>query len=219
MRVLAVGLSEDFVDEVEKSFDDDFFCIIDCAEDTYDATNFTDFRYYELVIIDQAEITLSFKRFLSEIRQKNNETKIIVLNEDEIMQIEFFKFGVSDVIYTHINSPRLLAVRIQSNMRDLFEKRIEIKNLSINIPAKEVTGNSKLISLNGKTFDILAYLALRKHRVFSKDEIINALWDEPEYVSDNTVEVAINQIRKRLKSAVGSQVIHTVRRRGYKFSF
>jgi len=219
MRVLAVGLSEDFVKDVEKSFDKDFFCIIDTAEDTYDATNFTDFRYYELVIINQAEITLSFKRFLSEVRRKNKETKIIILNEDEKMQIEFFKFGVSDVVYSHVNSPRLLAVRIQSNMRELFEKRISIKSLTIDIPAKEVTGNSKHISLNGKTFDILAYLALRKHRVFSKDEIINALWDEPEYVSDNTVEVAINQIRKRLKSAVGSQVIHTVRRRGYKFSY
>ncbi|MCD6212066.1 MAG: helix-turn-helix domain-containing protein, partial [Sulfurovum sp.] len=56
-------------------------------------------------------------------------------------------------------------------------------------------------------------------RVFSKDEIINALWPEPEYVSDNTVEVAINQIRKKLKSTLGFQVIHTVRRRGYKFAY
>jgi len=38
-------------------------------------------------------------------------------------------------------------------------------------------------------------------------------------VSDNTVEVAINQIRKKIKDILGFQVIHTVRRRGYKFSY
>ena len=85
--------------------------------------------------------------------------------------------------------------------------------------AEDEEYDEKIISLNGKTFDILAYLALRKQRVFSKDEIINALWEEPEYVSDNTVEVAINQIRKRLKNILGFQVIHTVRRRGYKFAY
>jgi len=40
-------------------------------------------------------------------------------------------------------------------------------------------------------------------RVFSKDEIINALWEEPEYVSDNTVEVAINQNKKEVKEYIG----------------
>jgi DNA-binding response OmpR family regulator len=104
-------------------------------------------------------------------------------------------------------------------MRKLFGTQIDVGKLVIDIANKKIEYDDKIVSLNGKTFDILAYLALREDRVFSKDEIINALWEEPEYVSDNTVEVAINQIRKRLKSILGFQVIHTVRRRGYKFSY
>jgi DNA-binding response OmpR family regulator len=104
-------------------------------------------------------------------------------------------------------------------MRHLFGTHVNIDKLVIDIANKKIEYDEKIVSLNGKTFDILAYLALREKRVFSKDEIINALWEEPEYVSDNTVEVAINQIRKRLKSILGFQVIHTVRRRGYKFSY
>jgi len=65
----------------------------------------------------------------------------------------------------------------------------------------------------------LAYLALREDRVFSKDEIINALWEEPEYVSDNTVEVAINQIRQKMDKPLNITTIETVRRRGYRFCF
>ncbi len=103
-------------------------------------------------------------------------------------------------------------------MRNLYGTKIEVGKMTIDIAKKRIEYDDKIVSLNGKTFDILVYLALRNQRVFSKDEIINALWEEPEYVSDNTVEVAINQIRKRLKSILGFQVIHTVRRRGYKFS-
>ena len=103
-------------------------------------------------------------------------------------------------------------------MRHLFGTQITIDKLTIDIANKQIAYGDDIVSLNGKTFDILAFLALRKNRVFSKDEIINTLWPEPEYVSDNTVEVAINQIRKKLKSTLGFQVIHTVRRRGYKFA-
>ena len=123
------------------------------------------------------------------------------------------------MIYKHCKEPDLIAARVLANMRQLFGTKVDIGKLVIDITNKKIEYDEKIVSLNGKTFDILAYLALRKQRVFSKDEIINALWEEPEYVSDNTVEVAINQIRKRLKSILGFQVIHTVRRRGYKFSY
>jgi len=123
------------------------------------------------------------------------------------------------VVINHIYEPDLIAARVLANMRNLYGTTIDVGKLKIDIVNKRIEYDDKIVSLNGKTFDILAYLALRKQRVFSKDEIINALWEEPEYVSDNTVEVAINQIRKRLRSILGFQVIHTVRRRGYKFSY
>ena len=141
------------------------------------------------------------------------------MTDDAKHQSNFFALGVDDVICNHCSEPDLIAARVLANMRHLFGTQVEVDKLIIDIANKKIEYDEKIVSLNGKTFDILAYLALREKRVFSKDEIINALWEEPEYVSDNTVEVAINQIRKRLKSILGFQVIHTVRRRGYKFSY
>ncbi len=143
----------------------------------------------------------------------------MILTGNVNQQAAFYALGVDDVIYQHCEHPDLIAARVLANMRHLFGTQVTIEKLVIDIANKKIEYDEKIVSLNGKTFDILAYLALRKQRVFSKDEIINALWEEPEYVSDNTVEVAINQIRKRLKSILGFQVIHTVRRRGYKFSY
>jgi len=141
------------------------------------------------------------------------------VSRDILDQIALFELGGDDVIVNFIDDPEVIAVSVVSNMRQLFRTQIDVGKFVIDIANKKIEYDDKIVSLNGKTFDILAYLALREDRVFSKDEIINALWEEPEYVSDNTVEVAINQIRKRLKSILGFQVIHTVRRRGYKFSY
>ena len=219
MRILSVGFDDEFVNDLEKELDKYFICIVDNAKDMYDATNFTDFRHYELVIIVDEGVQFSLERYVNEVKKKKSETKIIILTDKPKSQSEFFKLGVDDVVYQHCDQPDLIAARVLANMRHLFGTQVEVDKLVIDIANKRIQYDDKNVSLNGKTFDILAYLALREKRVFSKDEIINALWEEPEYVSDNTVEVAINQIRKRLKQILGFQVIHTVRRRGYKFAY
>jgi len=219
MRILTIGFDDEFIKELEVELEKYFICIVDSARDLYDATNFTDFRHYELIIIVDEGERYTLEKYSNEVKKKKRETKIIVLTHDEKNQIPLFRLGVDDVIVKFIDSSELIAVRVLSNMRKLFGTQIDVGKLVIDIANKKIEYDDKIVSLNGKTFDILAYLALREDRVFSKDEIINALWEEPEYVSDNTVEVAINQIRKRLKSILGFQVIHTVRRRGYKFSY
>jgi len=219
MRILTVGFDEAFAKEVEEEIGKYFICIVDSALDLYDASNFTYFRHYELIIIVDEGVQFSLERYVHEIKKKKKETKIILLTDKPENQRNFFALGVDDVITRHIDQPDLIAARVLANMRNLYGTKVDIGKLCIDIVNKKIEYDDKIVSLNGKTFDILAYLALRKQRVFSKDEIINALWEEPEYVSDNTVEVAINQIRKRLRSILGFQVIHTVRRRGYKFSY
>ncbi|MFT7879212.1 MAG: winged-helix domain-containing protein [Sulfurimonas sp.] len=219
MRILSVGFDDEYVNELEKELDKYFICIVDNAKDMYDATNFTDFRHYELVIIVDEGVQFSLERYVNEVKKKKSETKIMILTDKPKSQSDFFKLGVDDVVYEHCDQPDLIAARVLANMRHLFGTQVEVDKLVIDIANKRIQYDDKNVSLNGKTFDILAYLALREKRVFSKDEIINALWEEPEYVSDNTVEVAINQIRKRLKQILGFQVIHTVRRRGYKFAY
>ena len=219
MRILTIGFSDEYTKQLEKELDNYFICIVDNAKDLYDATNFTDFRHYELVIIVDEGIKFSLERYVNEVKKKKSETKIMMLSAKSPDQNTFFALGVDDVICDYCDQPDLIAARVLANMRHLFGTQVNIDKLVIDIANKKIEYDDKIVSLNGKTFDILAYLALREKRVFSKDEIINALWEEPEYVSDNTVEVAINQIRKRLKSILGFQVIHTVRRRGYKFSY
>jgi len=219
MRILTVGFSGEYAKRLIEELEEYFICIVDNAIDIYDATNFTDFRHYELVIIVDEGLKLSLERYVNEVKKKKSETKVIVLTDEYKQQSYFYALGVDDVVYNHCEHPDLVAARVLANMRHLYGTHITIDKLTIDIINKQIAYGEDTVSITGKTFDILAFLALRKNRVFSKDEIINTLWPEPEYVSDNTVEVAINQTRKKLKSTLGFQVIHTVRRRGYKFSY
>jgi len=219
VRILTVGFSGEYAKQLVEELEEYFICIVDNAIDIYDATNFTDFRHYELVIILDEGVKLSVERYVNEVKKKKSDTKVIILTDDFKQQSYFYALGVDDVVCQHCEHPDLVAARVLANMRHLFGTQIIIGKLIIDIVNKQIAYCDDIVSLNGKTFDILAYLALREKKVFSKDEIINALWPEPEYVSDNTVEVAINQIRKKLKSTLGFQVIHTVRRRGYKFAY
>lgn len=219
MRILSIGFEEDFTNKLQKELEMSFICIIDIAKNMYDASNFTDFRYYELIIVMDENKHYVLNKYITKIKKKKHETKVIIASTHNQSQLILFNIGADDVICHFINSSELMSAKILSNMRKLFESEVRIDRLIVDINHKKVEFDNKLIPLSGKTFDILAYLALRQEKVFSKDEIINALWEEPEYVSDNTVEVAINQIRKKLKSILGFQIIHTVRRRGYKFSY
>jgi DNA-binding response OmpR family regulator len=219
MRILTVGFSDEYAKQLTKELDEYFICIVDNAIDIYDATNFTDFRHYELVMIMDEGVKFSLDRYVNEVKKKKSDTKIIILTDNFKQQSYFYALGIDDVVCHHCEHADLVAARVLANMRHLFGTQITNDKLIIDIANKQIRYGEDMVTLNGKTFDILAYLALRKKRVFSKDEIINALWPEPEYVSDNTVEVAINQIRKKLKGTLGFQVIHTVRRRGYKFAY
>ncbi|EAL6918191.1 helix-turn-helix domain-containing protein, partial [Campylobacter jejuni] len=46
-----------------------------------------------------------------------------------------------------------------------------------------------------------------------------AIWEEPELVTPNVIEVAINQIRQKMDKPLNISTIETVRRRGYRFCF
>jgi len=75
MRILTVGFDDEFAEEVEKEIGRYFICIVDSARDLYDASNFTYFRHYELIIIVDEGVQFSLERYVNEIKKKKKETE------------------------------------------------------------------------------------------------------------------------------------------------
>ncbi|MCK4441860.1 MAG: transcriptional regulator, partial [Sulfurovaceae bacterium] len=70
MRILTIGFEDEFIKQLEVELEKYFICIVDNAKDLYDATNFTDFRHYELIIIVDENQKYSLEKYSNEVKKK-----------------------------------------------------------------------------------------------------------------------------------------------------
>ena len=219
MRVLII---EDDV-ELGKTLSDrlhaaDYQC--DHAENLGDAKYYLDIRNYDLVLLgweEEGSVNISL---IADIKKDAHKTSVIVLStrEDKESEIEALKGGADDFIRKPLDYDILL-VRIESKLRFGASNIIEIEDLLINPEEEKIIYQGEEIELKGKPFEVLTHLAMHKDQIVSKEQLLDAIWEEPELVTPNVIEVAINQIRQKMDKPLGITTIETVRRRGYRFCF
>jgi two-component system OmpR family response regulator len=185
-----------------------------------DAKYYTNIRNYDLIIIDYSFGKKNISNFIKEIRTNFTITKIIVISDETDIQteIEVLKIGADDYIKKPLHFELLIA-RIESKIRFGNFKQIQIKDLIISPNEEKIVFNSKVIELKGKPFEVFTHLAKHPNQIISKEQLLDAIWEEPELVTPNVIEVAINQIRQKIDKPLGITTVETVRRRGYKFSY
>ncbi len=215
MRILAIGVDE----ELTKSIAKNLRVIVDDSYDIDDSSNFLRFRNYDLILLDYDLEYNKTKKFIVKI-SKQLKVPLIVLSiiDDKDTEISFLKAGADDFIKEPFEHD-LIAARIDAKLRRTIDNRIKIGNLTIDISEEKTSYRDKEIDIKGKPFDILVYLAEHKNQVISKDRLLNAIWEEPEFITPNVVETSINAIRQKLDKNLGIKCIETIRRRGYKFCY
>ena len=92
---------------------------------------------------------------------------------------------------------------------------LSFENLVINTGTKQVTVCSTPILLTKKEFEILFMLAKSPGRIFSRGDILEAIWENEVYVLDRTVDVHIARLRKKL-GEMGKVILN---RSGYGYCF
>ena len=219
MRVLII---EDDV-ELGKTLSDrlhaaDYQC--DHAENLGDAKYYLDIRNYDLVLLSWEEEGSVNISLIADIKKEAHKTSVIILStrEDKESEIEALKGGADDFVRKPLDYDILL-VRIESKLRFGASNIIEIEDLLINPEEEKIIYRGEEIELKGKPFEVLTHLAMHKDQIVSKEQLLDAIWEEPELVTPNVIEVAINQIRQKMDKPLGITTIETVRRRGYRFCF
>ena len=185
-----------------------------------DARYFTNIRSYDLIIIDNNFDETDVLNFISEIRISFPTTKIIVISDNTTIQteIKILQEGADDFIKKPLHFELLLA-RIEANIRYTNIRQITINDLIISPSDEKIIYKSKIIELKGKPFEVFIHLVKHPNQVISKEQLLDAIWEEPELVTPNVIEVAINQIRQKIDKPLGITTVETVRRRGYKFAY
>jgi two-component system OmpR family response regulator len=193
----------------------------DQVETLSDGEYYLDVRNYDLVLMDwMLPDNKNSIDIIPSIKAKTPKTVVIVLSarDDNASEIEALKAGADDYIRKPFDFDVLLA-RIEARLRFGSSNIISIDDLTINPEEEKITYKDQEIELKGKPFEVLTHLARHRDQIVSKEQLLDAIWEEPELVTPNVIEVAINQIRQKMDKPLDITTIETVRRRGYRFCF
>jgi two-component system OmpR family response regulator len=192
----------------------------DVVETLKDGEYYLDIRNYDLVLMDWMLPDGNSIDIIGDIKSNTPKTVVVVLSarDDNESEIEALRAGADDYIRKPFDFDVLVA-RLEANLRFGGSNIIEIEDLTINPEEEKIVYKEKEIELKGKPFEVLTHLARHRDQIVSKEQLLDAIWEEPELVTPNVIEVAINQIRQKMDKPLGITTIETVRRRGYRFCF
>ncbi len=155
-----------------------------------------------------------------EIR-KQSDIPIIVLTSrntdfDELMSLNI---GADDFISKPYNAQVLIA-RIQKILKRTYEAQVNSvlihKGLTINLLKAAASYGDKEVELTKNELGILRLLVVNKGNVIPRDAIIDELWQSDEFIDENTLNVNIVRLRKKLSEIGAPDYLETKRGLGYK---
>lgn len=149
-------------------------------------------------------------------RLRDTIIAFLTARNEDYSQIAGFESGADDYIAKPIK-PRVLISRIKALLKrsgqGIADPVTEISGLTIDRNTYTLTKDGKELTLPKKEFELLAFLATKPGKVFTRDEILNRVWGNEVVVGDRTIDVHI----RRLREKVGNNVIRTIKGVGYKF--
>jgi two-component system OmpR family response regulator len=219
MRVLIYEEDNELAKDLSKQLDNASYQT-DIAQNLGDAKYYLDIRNYDLVLLGWEDKKANELDIITDIKKNSHKTSVIVIStqKDKENEIQALKSGADDYIQKPLDFDILL-VRMEARLRFGTSNIIEIDELVINPEEEKIIYQGEEIELKGKPFEVLTHLAIHKDQIVSKEQLLDAIWEEPELVTPNVIEVAINQIRQKMDKPLQITTIETVRRRGYRFCF
>jgi two-component system phosphate regulon response regulator PhoB len=155
-------------------------------------------------------------------RPEARNTPIVMLTArgDEGDRIRGLDTGADDYITKPFSMSELLA-RLRAVMRrirpGLAEDKLRAGDITIDRVAHRVRRASREVHLGPTEFRLLEYLMQHPGRVFSREQLLDAVWGSDVYVEARTVDVHIGRLRKAVNLESEFDPIRTVRSAGYSF--
>lgn len=181
---------------------------------------FTDIKP-DLVIIDIQLPKFDGFHWCRMIRAHSNVPIIFLSSRDHPSDIVMsMQLGADDFIQKPFHFDVLVA-KIQATLRRVYNyntDHIELKTwcgATLDYEKNTVTTKSGTIELTKNEVFILQKLIEQKNKIVSRDDLINRLWDDKRFISDNTLTVNVNRLRKKLDELELGQFIETKVGQGY----
>lgn len=179
-------------------------------------------RIPDVVLLDWMLPQVSGIEVCRQIRRapdlRNLPIIMLTARGEESDRVRGLNCGADDYV-TKPFSPAELVARIRTVMRrsngNPSDEHLRFADVVMDLAAYRVLRDGKPIHLGPTEFRLLRFLMLHPGRVYSREQLLNAVWGQDVYVEPRTVDVHIRRLRKALNGAGNGDIIRTVRSAGY----
>ena len=224
-RVLIIEDDKDIVELVRYNLANEGFEVIAIADGSSGLASLRK-GAPDLLILDLMLPRMPGLEVCKEIRRDStlNRLPILMLTArgEEADRVVGLEMGADDYV-TKPFSPRELVARVKALLRRAepagdIERAIEVGRLSIDPSSYRVTRAGKTLTLSTLEFRLIYYLAARPNRVFTRDQLLDAVWGTDRFVTPRSVDVYIRRLREKIEMDPENPIhLKTVRGAGYLF--
>jgi two-component system phosphate regulon response regulator PhoB len=158
------------------------------------------------------------RRLRQQTSTRNLPIVMLTARSEETDRIRGLDTGADDYVVKPFSMVELMA-RIRAVLRRirpaLSEDRVEFGEISVDRLSHRVQRAGRDIHLGPTEYKLLDYLMQYPRRVFSREQLLDAVWGNDVYVEARTVDVHVGRLRKALNNGDQFDPIRTVRSAGY----
>ncbi len=179
---------------------------------------------YDIILLDIGLPDGNGLKLIDTIKKYNHYAGLIIISAKNSLddKISGLDKGADD----YMTKPFQLS-ELNSRIRALLRRRqldssntLTFNELTIDALAKTLIINGQEIKLTKKEYDMILYFVINKNRVLTKEAIAEHLWDDNIDLADSYdfIYTHLNNIRRKIKNAGGTDYITTIYGMGYKFT-
>lgn len=191
---------------------------------------------YDLLLLDLMLPGMMGEELIGEIRQTDPDLPIIVLSAKSGLEerVDVLKLGADDYMVkpfaaAEVEARVAGALRRSTRRRKqeeaqqesgerLQSKKLQYKELTLDADRREVRVRGQILNLTAHEYDILYILLQEPGKVYSRERLYELVWQGGYYGEDNTVNVHVSNLRKKIAAADTDEYIATVWGIGFRMA-
>lgn len=218
MRILIVEDEKDMAQLLKTGLEEENH-IVDVAFDGIGGLELAQAFNFDVIILDVMLPRLDGFEVARRLRAKGNHTPILMLTARDTVPdvVKGLDLGADDYLTKPFSFAVLLA-RLRAASRRQYGQPtsvLRVGDLELNPATIQVSRAKHEINLTATEFRLLEFLMRRPGTVVSRNAIVEAVWGFDDEVNDNTVDVFIRLLRRKIDDAHEEKLIRTVRGVGY----
>ena len=179
-------------------------------------------RMPDLILLDWMLPVTSGLEVCRQLRRRRDTQAVPVIlltaRGEEADRVRGLDSGADDYVVKPFSPTELLA-RVKAVLRRtrpaIDADFLSFADIEMNLVSHRVQRSGSDIALGPTEFRLFRHFLEHPRRVYSREQLLDAVWGQNVYVETRTVDVHIRRLRKALNAAGGADVIRTVRSAGY----